>query len=76
VLVCIRRWVLWFEKFIFETIIELKYESDFSEGINLNTSIIISSIGFSGNLKTNNTVEIYNYLFNNTVGNIIGNLKD
>jgi PHS family inorganic phosphate transporter-like MFS transporter len=43
-------------------------------GINLNTSIIISSIGFSGNLKTNSTVEIWESMFSNTVGNIIGKL--
>ena len=42
-------------------------------GINLNTSIIISSIGFSGDLHTNSTIEIWNCMFSNTVGNIIGN---
>ena len=54
-------------------------------GINLNTSIIIQAIGFSGNLNppryvndsfgnlsmVNRNAEIYNVLFNNVVGNII-----
>lgn len=40
----------------------------------MNTSIIISSIGYSGNLKTNSTIEIWTALYNNTVGNIIGNI--